>query len=99
MIVLYLWFSLICCDLFFLMIRRTPRSTRLDTLFPYTTLFRSFLDSSARRNARLISRKSRCEQRSLRPRYQIPNKVPVGGSVQPLEQFRRLNGEIGRAHV
>src|SRR3546814_8063065 len=28
--------------LFFLMIRRPPRSTRTDTLFPYTTLFRSF---------------------------------------------------------
>src|SRR3546814_1742993 len=26
---------------FFLMIRRQPRSTRTDTLFPYTTLFRS----------------------------------------------------------
>src|SRR3546814_7933436 len=31
------------CDVFFffLMIRRPPRSTRTDTLFPYTTLFRS----------------------------------------------------------
>src|SRR3546814_8433912 len=29
----------------FLMIRRPPRSTRTDTLFPYTTLFRSFLES------------------------------------------------------
>src|SRR3546814_13403906 len=28
--------------LFLLMIRRPPRSTRTDTLFPYTTLFRSF---------------------------------------------------------
>src|SRR3546814_876420 len=28
---------------FFLMTRRTPRSTRTDTLFPYTTLFRSGL--------------------------------------------------------
>src|SRR3546814_19645221 len=28
---------------FFLMIRRTPRSTRTDTLFPYTTLFRSMV--------------------------------------------------------
>src|SRR3546814_11791525 len=27
--------------LFFFMIRRPPRSTRTDTLFPYTTLFRS----------------------------------------------------------
>src|SRR3546814_11432374 len=32
---------------FFLMIRRPPRSTRTDTLFPYTTLFRS----SRRRSA------------------------------------------------
>src|SRR3546814_5624706 len=29
------------CCVFFLMIRRPPRSTRTDTLFPYTTLFRS----------------------------------------------------------
>src|SRR3546814_12736034 len=31
---------------FFLMIRRPPRSTRTDTLFPYTTLFRSVFDWS-----------------------------------------------------
>src|SRR3546814_109598 len=31
----------VCCFFFFLMIRRPPRSTRTDTLFPYTTLFRS----------------------------------------------------------
>src|SRR3546814_9898520 len=29
------------CDFFFFMVRRPPRSTRTDTLFPYTTLFRS----------------------------------------------------------
>src|SRR3546814_11315770 len=29
--------------MFFLMIRRPPRATRTDTLFPYTTLFRSDL--------------------------------------------------------
>src|SRR3546814_1443546 len=29
-----------------LMIRRPPRSTRTDTLFPYTTLFRSLLSSA-----------------------------------------------------
>src|SRR3546814_9604560 len=33
---------------FFLMIRRTPRSTRTDTLFPYTTLFRSDLERNGR---------------------------------------------------
>src|SRR3546814_1541812 len=38
------------------MIRRPPRSTRTDTLFPYTTLFRSYLErgvaDAARRNRR-----------------------------------------------
>src|SRR3546814_14789795 len=34
-------FSLYFMIFFFLMIRRPPRSTRTDTLFPYTTLFRS----------------------------------------------------------
>src|SRR3546814_15446605 len=44
-------YSLLCCYstcyisssiyYFFLIIRRPPRSTRTDTLFPYTTLFRS----------------------------------------------------------
>src|SRR3546814_17524552 len=37
--VLYIYYS--CEIFFFLMIRRPPRSTRTDTLFPYTTLFRS----------------------------------------------------------
>src|SRR3546814_4806245 len=32
---------LIYIPFFFLIIRRPPRSTRTDTLFPYTTLFRS----------------------------------------------------------
>src|SRR3546814_11498557 len=45
-----LFFVLLCYILllffflfFFLMIRRPPRSTRTDTLFPYTTLFRSHI--------------------------------------------------------
>src|SRR3546814_19473654 len=46
-------------DLFFVMIRRPPRSTRTDTLFPYTTLFRStglrrFPTHSPRRPTRLF---------------------------------------------
>src|SRR3546814_11522366 len=35
----------ILLSFFFLLIRRPPRSTRTDTLFPYTTLFRSHLPS------------------------------------------------------
>src|SRR3546814_1043801 len=41
------------------MIRRPPRSTRTDTLFPYTTLFRSRLD---RRFARLALRLAHVER-------------------------------------
>src|SRR3546814_17764764 len=39
----FLSWYIVCSFLvfFFLMIRRPPRSTRTDTLFPYTTLFRS----------------------------------------------------------
>src|SRR3546814_10310272 len=33
------------------MIRRPPRSTRTDTLFPYTTLFRSLREASRRANS------------------------------------------------
>src|SRR3546814_19535171 len=36
---LFVFIFIFCC--FFLMIRRPPRSTRTDTLFPDTTLFRS----------------------------------------------------------
>src|SRR3546814_21084027 len=42
MILLCVWCRrCICFCVFFLMIRRPPRSTRTDTLFPYTTRFRS----------------------------------------------------------
>src|SRR3546814_13596402 len=47
MCIVLLVFCLLCSLLLFsnvvlfLMIRRPPRSTRTDTLFPYTTLFRS----------------------------------------------------------
>src|SRR5213082_1164364 len=37
---------------FFLMIRRPPRSTLCQTLFPYTTLFRSHPGGGRRRDAR-----------------------------------------------
>src|SRR3546814_11914983 len=45
-ILFYGWLSIIYYLLlfFFLMIRRPPRYTRTDTLFPYTTLFRSLRD-------------------------------------------------------
>src|SRR3546814_9088539 len=38
------------------MIRRPPRSTRTDTLFPYTTLFRSLLESGQASAATILRR-------------------------------------------
>src|SRR3546814_10070799 len=51
---------------FFLMIRRPPRSTRTDTLFPYTTLFRSHLQ---RRRSRRDLRDRRCRRQRLARRH------------------------------
>src|SRR3546814_1596231 len=41
------------------MIRRPPRSTRTDTLFPYTTLFRSGADARANILHRVVDRHAR----------------------------------------
>src|SRR3546814_3219798 len=59
--------------LFFLMIRRPPRSTRTDTLFPYTTLFRSRAEAwptiratSSPASCAARSRTRRCTRTSTR---------------------------------
>src|SRR3546814_8790650 len=57
------------CEVFFLMIRRPPRSTRTDTLFPYTTLFRA--RAPAPRPAQLPAHRGgdrRRPGRTVRPR-------------------------------
>src|SRR3546814_18282175 len=86
----------------FLMIRRPPRSTRTDTLFPYTTLFRSLL---------LLVGAWRLLTGSL-----PPSAPSVVATTEPLTWFLVLrafasgctamtgteaisNGKIGRAHV
>src|SRR3546814_2748236 len=48
------------------MIRRPPRSTRTDTLFPYTTLFRS--SASKAESARDATLAASLARRSARPR-------------------------------
>src|SRR3546814_16711861 len=87
----YCYVLLVSSDVvFFLMIRLPPRSTRTDTLFPYTTLFRSTtsitlywrqLPPSQWRNSR-----SGCAHATL------PSQV--GGWLG----LPRLH-KIGRAHV
>src|SRR3546814_18527974 len=56
------------------MIRRPPRSTRTDTLFPYTTLFRSSHHFGARRQQRPHARLPRPRQ----PEHRIASTAPGG---------------------
>src|SRR3546814_12388644 len=50
----HLWLFFVSVSFVFcLMIRRPPRSTRTDTLFPYTTLFRSPGSSRGRRRGEI----------------------------------------------
>src|SRR3546814_4569616 len=60
-----LHFRLLLLSLFFLMLRRPPRSTRTDTLFPYTTLFRS--PAQRHRGARRSFRRGRAPFGTARP--------------------------------
>src|SRR3546814_11377129 len=62
----------------FLMTRRPPRSTRTDTLFPYTTLFRS-VDSSGDSRGKWIARVTGMDGRRI-DRVTI---TPVPAYVEP----------------
>src|SRR3546814_4495764 len=85
-------------DVFCLMIRRPPRSTRTDTLFPYTTLFRSgpYPSAGAIRESLSLLQKAffvrQCEDSYYRNRtrpclqYQIKRcKAPCVNLVEPEE--------------
>src|SRR3546814_19468528 len=56
----------VMCLRFFLMIRRPPRSTRTDSLFPYTTLFRS------RGGRNLLLQRTRTRRRHFAVRQVAP---------------------------
>src|SRR3546814_14058290 len=100
---------------FFLMIRRPPRSTRTDTLFPYTTLFRSVEYSKSM--AKIAERSQQLVRDFLERQASDPERrrvvtpeafdpLNVGGAF--LEMTRQMMAnparlvqaqEIGRAHV
>src|SRR3546814_9617259 len=64
------------------MIRRPPRSTRTDTLFPYTTLFRSVADAQTGES---ISLRERAEHDQVRVAVEPGAHVRSQGDVQVLE--------------
>src|SRR3546814_20002696 len=86
----------------FLIIRRPPRSTRTDTLVPYTTLFRSRDGTSGDRTSEMANLFKPDQRR--RPRERRPRERPVLKKVvNPSDQagLARIVRpyEIGRAHV
>src|SRR3546814_5132200 len=56
------------------MIRRPPRSTRTDTLFPYTTLFRSPV-RGPRAGPRPAGDRARSRGRTWSPEYRFPAEI------------------------
>src|SRR3546814_11059259 len=70
----------------FLMIRRPPRSPRPDTLFPYTTLFRSAGDDQARRHR--ARRRARFRRRAPRPPHSRDRHRRNLGRPSPVRRGR-----------
>src|SRR3546814_19093537 len=105
MSVAYLGIWILKCYLswifFFLMIRRPPRSTRTDTLFPYTTLFRSRsgrAQGAARRCVRpagdAAARRVAHPRLRTRARAEIPppdlrRSAPAGGAARAAHSVAR----------
>src|SRR3546814_20466730 len=75
------------------MIRRPPRSTRTDTLFPYTTLFRS-------RSRLMPAGKLHPHRKTCRQRARIFVELDLGQVTQPrrvVADQRVVRGERGLA--
>src|SRR3546814_4750816 len=71
------------------MIRRPPRSTRTDTLFPYTTLFRSLADLIARETGKPI-------WEALTEVDSVINKVEISvAAYAERTGQKRLEGSMG----
>src|SRR3546814_5224754 len=68
------------------MIRRPPRSTRTDTLFPYTTLFRSLLRGHRWCFAAAVNRNC-----AVWPKRSV--ETPAWSSPRPLTTSRRNRSE------
>src|SRR3546814_8365524 len=81
------------------MIRRPPRSTRTDTLFPYTTLFRSRLDAYSRWLRLLIAQAltdmARSAVKPARPVLFLLDEFAALGRIEPVERAMGLMAGYG----
>src|SRR3546814_5341302 len=75
---------------FFLMIRRPPRSTRTDTLFPYTTLFRSCTRPVGARSQRDFRDAARLAARRPRRRAGCHRGGPRSRSEEHTSELQSL---------
>src|SRR3546814_17776786 len=76
------------------MIRRPPRSTRTDTLFPYTTLFRSFIDPT---NTYIGKDAEIGRDTIIHPNVTIEGSTVVGEGCVIRSGTRHSNAVIGRS--
>src|SRR3546814_11503966 len=92
-------YSQLFVSFFFLMIRRPPRSTRTDTLFPYTTLFRSSRPTR-RPFAPTWSRGRPSGSCGLAEQEALDRdaRSELHGAAEPAS-VRSASQQIGRAHV
>src|SRR3546814_3256318 len=85
---------------FFLMIRRPPRSTRTDTLFPYTTLFRSGTVRFYRHPDIVAATAGRCARGAVFDQSVLGPRDRGGARVRPrpsgvVVRYRRPRGDSG----
>src|SRR3546814_12737661 len=87
--------------LFFLLLRRPPRSTRTDTLFPYTTLFRSAIESIRSRAQELdeLGDRLQAQQAQLEQLRKEQEQALSDLKDQHAQRGDVLVKQIGRAHV
>src|SRR3546814_10025053 len=90
----------VICFFFCLMIRRPPRSTRTDTLFPYTTLFRSVIVTGlgagehahlARVAASNVEKREGCGERSEEHTSELQSLMRISYAVFCLKKKKDNN--------
>src|SRR3546814_16883214 len=82
---------------FFLMIRRPPRATRTDTLFPYTTLFRSVRLAGEREQRCTRTGKAKPEACQLAHSRRQRTDAAGDGTEGPLHHVERGGGGAERS--